>query len=101
MKKPHSSDFGFVSSAGRTAAHFHPRAPKIWLCLGDTLRELRLYNQALFYYQRMTELEPTNELAIQRQNDCTGSVYGLMKLFQRGSLQTRWKKAVDKAMGRE
>lgn len=83
------------------AAHFHPRAPIVWLCLGDCFGELRLYAQALVYYQRVTELEPTNELANQRQKECSGLICGLTRLFRRASLQTRWEKAFDKAMGRE
>jgi len=80
------------------AAHCNPRAPICWLCLGDAFNELRLYDQALFYYQRVTELEPTHEVARERQRKATPALYGLMKVFQRVSLKERWQKEYEDLM---
>lgn len=78
------------------AAKCNPRAPIGWLCLGDCFRELRLYDQALFYYQRVVELEPSNELALERQKQCGPKLFGLTRVFRRHTLQERWKKEFDK-----
>lgn len=83
------------------AAHFNPRIPLCWLCLGDCFRELKFFEQAIFYYQRVMELEPTNELAIERQRRCSTLSYGLMRLFRRDDLHRRWRQAFDKNMGLE
>jgi tetratricopeptide (TPR) repeat protein len=93
----------FVLAAGHLAeaAHWNPRAPLCWLCLGDCFRELMFYEQALFYYQRVIELEPSHDLALERQKTCAPRVFGLMRLFNRKSLQDRWQKEFDKAMQRQ
>lgn len=83
------------------AAHQHPRASLTWLCLGDCFRELKFYEQALFYYQRVTELEPSSAIAIQRQKECGPLMFGLMRAFSRDSLQKRWRREFDKLFGRE
>ncbi len=83
------------------AAHLNPRVPLCWLCLGDCFRELRFYEQAVFYYQRVMELEPTNELALARQKECASRIYGLMRVFRRESLYRRWRREFDKNMDRE
>ncbi len=80
------------------AAHLSPRVPLCWLCLGDSFRELRFYEQAIFYYQRVMELEPTNELALERQRRCGSLTYGLMRLFRRDDLHRRWRREFDKNM---
>jgi tetratricopeptide (TPR) repeat protein len=82
------------------AAHWNPRAPLCWLCLGDAFRELRLYEQAMFYYQRVIEIEPANELALERQKACAPLIYGLMRLLRKDTLHERWRKEVLKALGR-
>jgi tetratricopeptide (TPR) repeat protein len=51
-------------------AHYNPRAVIGWICLGDCFQSLKLYDQALFYYQQATELEPTHEVALARQHNC-------------------------------
>ncbi|MBM3289617.1 MAG: hypothetical protein FJY92_05650 [Candidatus Hydrogenedentes bacterium] len=93
----------FALAAGylAEAAHQRPRASLIWLCLGDCFRELKFYEQALFYYQRVTELEPSSEIAVERQKECAPLIYGLMRAFNRGSLQDRWRREFDKLLGRE
>ncbi len=83
------------------AAHLRPRASISWLCLGDCFRELKFYEQALFYYQRVTELEPASEIALQRQKECGPPMYGLMRAFSRDSLQKRWRREFDKLFERE
>ena len=82
------------------AVRVNPRAPLGWLCLGDCFREAKLYDQALFYYQRVTELESSHELALERQKNCLPKLYGLMRVFNRSSLQERWKNEFNKALER-
>ncbi len=72
------------------AGHAKPYASIAWLCLGDCFRALRLYDQALFYYQRVTELEPTHDLALKRQKECSPKLFGLMRVFNRNALRKRW-----------
>jgi len=83
------------------AAHLNPRVPLCWLCLGDCFRELKFYEQAIFYYQRVLELEPINELAQERQHRCSSLTYGLMRLFRREDLYRRWRRAYDKNVNSE
>lgn len=83
---------GYLAEAG----HCNPKAPIAWLCLGDCFRELRLYDQALFYYQRVTELEPESKLALERQRSCGPKLFGLMRVFAKSNLQERWKKEFEK-----
>lgn len=73
------------------AAHLSPRVPACWLGLGDSFFALRLYDQAMFYYQRVTELVPQHEMAIERQKKCAPKGYGLMKALAPRALQHRWK----------
>ncbi|MDZ4857535.1 MAG: hypothetical protein SGI88_01020 [Candidatus Hydrogenedentes bacterium] len=93
----------FALAAGflAEAAHQRPRAPLLWLCLGDCFRELKFYEQALFYYQRVTELEPASEIALARQKECGSLVYGLMRALSRDSLQKRWRRDFDRLLGRD
>lgn len=87
---------GYFAEAG----HRHPRAPLSWLCLGDCFAALRLYDQALFYYRRVLELEPTNELAIERQKKVSPRLFGLMRAFRKEDLRERWNKAFREMQGR-
>ncbi len=92
-------DAGFPTMAASffaEAGHFNPGAPGVWLCLGDSFKELKLYDQAKFYYQRVIELESSNELAIERQKECGGLIYGLMRVFRRDSLRRRWNNKLEK-----
>lgn len=93
----------FALAAGflAEAAHQNPRAPLAWLCLGDCFRELKFYEQALFYYQRVTELEPASEIALARQKECSSLIYGLMRVFSRDTLQKRWRRDFDRLLGRD
>lgn len=79
---------GYFAEAG----HRNPTAPIVWLCLGDCFRELRLFDQAMFYYQKATELEPQHALALKRQRDCAPRMFGLLRVFRRDTLQSRWTK---------
>jgi tetratricopeptide (TPR) repeat protein len=83
------------------AAHLRPRTPNAWLCLGDAFHELRLYDQALFYYQRVTELEPQHELGIKRQQALANVRYGLLRALDPRKLSGTWRARFDKAMERE
>ena len=83
---------GFLAEA----CHLHPRAPIGWLCLGDAFRDLKLYDQAVFYYHRVTELEPTNEIALERQKKTALMIFGLLKALRPQSLQRRWRKEIEK-----
>ena len=77
------------------AAHFRPRSALCWLYLGDSFRALRLYDQAIFYYQCAQELEPNSELSIARQKECGKLSFGLMRIFSRHKLRDRWKTAME------
>lgn len=77
------------------AAHFRPRAALCWLYLGDSFRALRLYEQAMFYYQRAQEIEPNSEFSIARQKECSKLVFGLMRIFNRHKLRDRWNAALE------
>lgn len=77
------------------AAHFRPKSAWCWLCLGDSFRSLRLYEQATFYYQRAQEIEPNSELAIARQKECSKLSFGLMRIFNRHKLRDRWNAALE------
>lgn len=81
---------GYLAEAG----HLNPTAPIVWLCLGDCFKDLRLYDQALFYYQKATELEPQHILALKRQRECHPFIFGLMRIFKKQSLLERWNKAI-------
>jgi len=88
---------GFLSEA----AHLRPSTPHAWLCLGDAFHELKLYDQALFYYQRVTELEPQHELGIQRQQTLVGLRFGLLRALDPRKLSGNWRVRFEKAMERE
>ncbi len=77
------------------AAHFRPRAALCWLYLGDSFRALRLYEQAMFYYQQAQEIEPNSELSIARQKECSKLIFGLMRIFNRHKLRDRWNAALE------
>jgi tetratricopeptide (TPR) repeat protein len=96
-----AKQYALAASYLAEAAHQCPRAPLAWLCLGDCFRELKFYEQALFYYQRVTELEPASAIALERQKECGSVMYGLMRAFTRDSLQKRWRREFDKLFGRE
>lgn len=81
---------GYLAEAG----HRNPTAPIVWLCLGDCFRDLRLFDQAMFYYQKATELEPEHQLALKRQRACAPSIFGMMRIFSKESLLERWNRAV-------
>jgi tetratricopeptide (TPR) repeat protein len=82
------------------AAHRNTRVPICWLCLGDCYQELRLYEQAAFYYRRVAELEPTHELAQDRIDRAESLTHGLMRLFRREDLHKRWSQAFGKDIGK-
>jgi hypothetical protein len=64
--------------------------------LGDCFHELRLYEQAVFYYQKVTELESTHDLALKRQKLSKPKLFGLMRLFRKRDLQARWNQEYEK-----
>ena len=71
---------GFFSEAG----HYDPRATAGWLYLGDCFHALGLHDQAMFYYQKVAELEPQHVLALERQKQCAPKIFGLTRVFRRG-----------------
>lgn len=77
------------------ACHWNPRAPLTWLCLGDCFRDLRLYDQALFYYERALELEPAHPVALRRKKQYGRRIYGLMRLFDAPTLRERWRRRYE------
>ena len=82
------------------AAHHNPLAAAPWLFLGDCFHELRLYDQAMFYYRRVVELEPKHPLVLDRQRACSPKTFGLMDLFQKDLLHDRWREAMLRALDR-
>lgn len=83
-------------TAPTEAGHFQPRAPSSWLGLGDCFYALKLYDQALFRYQHVTDLVPRHELALERQRACSPKLFGLMRAFRKPDPQTRWKEEYRK-----
>ena len=83
---------GFFSEA----VHAKPAAVAGLLCLGDCFKAMRLYDQALFYYQKAVEAEPANELALQRQRECAPGLFGLTKVFRQDDLRKRWNREFDR-----
>jgi tetratricopeptide (TPR) repeat protein len=82
------------------AAHLNPRAAICWLYLGDSFRDLKLYDQAQFYYQRVVEVESSHDVAIQRQRDCAPNLFGLLRGIRKESLIQRWNKEFEKVLKR-
>lgn len=82
------------------AGHFAPLAAYSWVGLGDCFAELRLYDQALFYYRRVLQVDPSNAAAMAREKKYAGGVYGLMKALYRPNLMRRWNEAYDKMLRR-
>jgi tetratricopeptide (TPR) repeat protein len=92
-------DAGFAALAAgyfAEAGHYNPHAPIVWLCLGDCFHELRLYEQAVFYYQKVLELESIHDLALKRQRRSKPKLFGLMRLFRKRDLRARWNKEYEK-----
>lgn len=85
---------GFLAEA----LHCNPRAVAGYLYLGDCFKTLRLYEQALFYYRKAEEIEPKHAIALQRQKVCVPSVFGLLRVFQFGTLRSRWNREYEKLM---
>ncbi|MBX7259038.1 MAG: hypothetical protein K1Y02_21930 [Candidatus Hydrogenedentes bacterium] len=90
--------YALAASYLTEAAHLNARAPLIWLCLGDCFKALKFYDQAIFYYQRVSELEPTSDLAVKRQKECGSLVFGLMRVFRSRDLHARWRREYEKAL---
>lgn len=88
---------GYLAEAG----HRNPTAPIIWLCLGDCFKDLRLFDQAMFYYEKALELEPLHHLALKRQRSCTPKLYGLLRIFRKESLRKQWNDAFNKTQNME
>jgi tetratricopeptide (TPR) repeat protein len=77
------------------SAHHAPSAVASWICLGDCFNDLKLHDQALFYYEKATEIEPTHEIALRRRRECTPFLYGLTRVFRRERLRARWNRAFE------
>ncbi len=72
------------------AIHREPRGTVAWLCMGDCFHDMRLYDQALFYYEQAMRMEPTLTATVGRRLRATKFRYGLMRIFNRKTLQQRW-----------
>ena len=72
------------------AAHFRPTAPICWLLLGDSFKELRLHDQAFFYYRRAEDLAPNIKAVKQRLNLGSLQLSQLMQAFRLEDLYKRW-----------
>jgi len=72
------------------AVHIKPGAAAGLLCLGDCFRDLGLYDQALFYYQKILDTTPKHEAALERQRACAPRLFGLMRPFRTEDLRKRW-----------
>jgi tetratricopeptide (TPR) repeat protein len=83
------------------AAHLNPRGSACWLGLGDAFLALKLYDQALFYYQRVTELQPNHEIALGRQRTCAPLGFGLINALTAKALQGRWKQRFAATLRKE
>lgn len=92
-------DAGFPAHAAgffSEAVHAKPSAVVGLLCLGDCFKALRLYDQAMFYYQKAIETEPTNELALARMRDAAPRLYGLTRVFRQEDLRKAWDREFDR-----
>lgn len=77
------------------AIHCNPRAVVGWISLGDCFQALRLYDQALFYFQKAIELESNHEVALSRERECAPRLFGLTRMFRTVDLRARWDQAYD------
>jgi tetratricopeptide (TPR) repeat protein len=78
------------------ACHALPVSPAAWMSLGDCFHALKLFERALFYYQKALELEPKNEAALMRQQMCAPRLFGLTRVFRKEDLRKRWNQAFEK-----
>jgi len=83
------------------AAHLNPGAAICWLYLGDAFRDLKFYDQAQFYYQRVVELESSHDVAIERQRHCAPKLFGLLRGIRKESLLQRWNKEFERVLKRK
>lgn len=78
------------------AGHANAAAAFSWIGLGDCFAELRLYDQALFYYRRALQTDPGNFQALKREKKYAGGVFGLLHALHRPNLVRRWNDACDR-----
>lgn len=78
------------------AAHADTRAEAGWLYLGDCFNEMRLFDQAMFYYQKVMEFSPKHEFALERQRKCAPALFGLTRAFRKEDLRKRWNREYEK-----
>ena len=83
------------------AVHVKPRAAAALIGLGDCFFRLRLYDQALFYYQQVTRMQPRHETALNRQRECAPKTFGLLRVFRRNDLQHIWNKRFERLTRKE
>ncbi len=93
----------FAHAAGffTEAAHKEPTRALAWVCLADSFYALRLYEQAVFYYEQAKGLEPLLQPAIQGKIRSVRYVFGLMETFNKETLEERWTKAVKNHLPKE
>jgi tetratricopeptide (TPR) repeat protein len=82
------------------AVHHDPRAVAGFLGLAECFEELRLHDQAAFYFECAQELDPEHAAARAGAKRCQSLVYGLMRVFTRRDLKQRWKLEIDRLKGK-
>lgn len=84
------------------AVHVKPAAVAGLVCLGDCFKTLRLYDQAMFYYHKALDVEPTNEVAVARLHESSPRLFGLTRVFRQEDLRKKWEQEYDRwSMKRE
>lgn len=78
------------------AVHADTRAAAGWLGLGACFERFRLYDQALFYYRKVIELNPRHDLALEGQRRCAPKLFGLTRVFRKDTLRRRWNREYDR-----
>ena len=88
----------FAAAAAAEVTHWNPRACVGWLLLAQCFEQLRLYEQAEFYYHCVLELEPNHPGATRGLQAVKAGNFGLMSLFRRANLNGRWRTAYERAI---
>lgn len=88
----------FAAGYASEVAHWNPRANIGWLLLGRCFEELKLYEQAEFYYDCVLQQEPNHAWAARGVQSAKSSGFGLTRVFRRANLNGRWRTAYERAL---
>ena len=88
----------FAAAAAAEVAHWNPRACIGWLLMARCFEQLRLYEQAQFYYGCVLELEPNHPAGLRGRQSAKAARFGLLSLFRRENLKGRWRTAYERAL---